>query len=117
VHGAPLITVSALTKQRIFKMFDLIDEVFEEAQKRISTAEFNDHLQRWLLKNPPPVRRRRRPKIFFGTQVGVCPPNFVLFTSDRKRFDTSYLRYLENRIRDKFGFKGVPIKIELRNRN
>jgi len=116
VPGAPLITVSALTQQRIFKLFDLIDEVFEEARKRISTSELNDHLQQCLLKNPPPIRRRRRPKIFFGTQVGVCPPNFVLFTSNRSQFDTSYLRYLENQIRDKFGFKGVPIRIELCNR-
>ena len=117
VPGAPVITVSALTKQRIFKLFDLIDAVFGEAQRRVSTSEFNDHLQRWLLKTPPPIRRGRRPKIFFGTQVDVCPPNFILFVSDRSKFATSYLRYLENQIRSDFGFKGVPIRIELRNRS
>jgi len=112
----PLITISARTKQRIFKLFDLIDRVFSEAQKRVSTADFNDHLQRWLSRHPPAIRARRKPKIFFGTQADVCPPTFVLFANDRSLFDVSYLRYLENRIRSAFGFKGVPIRIELRDR-
>jgi GTP-binding protein len=113
---APLITISAVTKQRVFKLFDLIDEVFGEAQKRASTSEFNDHLQRWLTSHPPPVSGRRRPKIYFGTQTGVCPPTFILFTSNRDSFEVEYLRYLENRIRSAYGFTGVPIRIELRNR-
>jgi GTP-binding protein len=112
----PLITISASTKQRVFKLFDLIDSIFSEAQKRVSTSEFNDHLQRWLASHPPPISARRKPKILYGTQTDVCPPTFVLFTNDRRLFDVSYLRYLENRIRSAFGFKGVPIRIELRNR-
>ena len=116
VPDAPLITVSALTKQRIFKLFDLIDKVFGEAQKRVGTSEFNDHLQRWLTKNPPPIRGRRRPKIFFGTQAEVCPPTFVMFTNNKASFHATYVRYLENQIRSDFGFKGVPIRVELRNR-
>ena len=116
VPGAPLVTVSAVTKQRIFRLFDLVDKVFGEAQKRVSTSEFNDRLQRWLSKNPPPARGRRRPKIFFGTQAEVCPPTFVLFTNDQDLFHYTYLRYLENQVRLNFGFNGVPIRIELRNR-
>ena len=116
VPGAPLITVSALTKQRIFKLFDLIDKAFGVAQKRVGTSELNDHLQRWLAKNPPPTRGRRKPKIFFGTQAEVRPPTFVLFTNDRALFHFTYLRYLENQIRSDFGFGGVPIRIELRDR-
>lgn len=116
VPGAPLVTVSALTKQRIFRLFDLIDRVFGEAQKRVGTSEFNDHLQRWLARTPPPIRGRRRPKIFFGTQAEVCPPTFILFTNDQRLFHFTYLRYIENQIRSDFGFKGVPIRIELRNR-
>jgi len=113
---APLITISAATKQRIFKLFDLINEVFSESQKRISTSEFNEHLQRWLSDKPPPTSRGRKSKILFGTQVEVQPPNFILFTNDRNLLHFSYLRYLENQIRSDFGFKGVPIRIELRNR-
>jgi len=116
VPGAPLITVSALTKQRMFKLFDLIDKAFGVAQKRVGTSELNDHLQRWLAKNPPPTRGRRKPKIFFGTQAEVRPPTFVLFTNDRALFHFTYLRYLENQIRSDFGFGGVPIRIELRDR-
>jgi GTP-binding protein len=113
---APLITISAVTKQRVFKLFDLIDAVFIEAQKRVSTSEFNDHLQRWLTSHPPPISARRKPRIYFGTQADVCPPTFILFTNERGLFDVSYLRYLENKIRSAFGFAGVPIRIELRNR-
>jgi GTP-binding protein len=116
VPGAHLVTVSAVTKQRIFRLFDLIDKLFGEAQKRVGTSEFNDRLQRWVAKNPPPVRGRRRPRVFFGTQAEVCPPTFVLFTNDQALFHYTYLRYLENQIRSDFGFNGVPIRIELRNR-
>jgi GTP-binding protein len=116
VPGAPLVTISALTKQRIFRLFDLIDRVFGEAQKRVGTSELNDHLQRWLKRTPPPIRGRRRPKIFFGTQAEVCPPTFVLFTNNQASFHATYVRFLENQIRSDFGFKGVPIRIELRNR-
>jgi len=113
---APLITISAVTKQRVFKLFDLIDTVFTEAQKRVSTSEFNDRLQRWIASHPPPLTARRKPRIYFGTQTNVCPPTFILFTNDRGLFDVRYLRYLENKIRSAFGFAGVPIRIELRNR-
>ncbi len=116
VPGAPLVTVSAVTKQRIFRLFDLIDKVFGEAQKRVGTAEFNDRLQRWIANNPPPARGRRRPRILFGTQAQVCPPTFVLFTNDQTLFHYTYLRYLENQVRSDFGFNGVPIRIELRDR-
>jgi len=113
---APLITISAATKQRVFRLFGLIDTVFAEAQKRVSTSQFNDYLQRWLTSHPPPISARRKPKIYFGTQTDVCPPTFILFTNERDLFDVRYLRYLENRIRFAFGFAGVPIRIELRNR-
>lgn len=110
----PYITISNLTRQRIFRTFDFIDEVAEQAKKRVGTGELNRLIDDVKAKHAPPTTKGKPAKILYATQASVRPTTFVLFVNQKRLFHFSYLRYIENQLRDRFGFDGVPIKIELR---
>ena len=110
----PFLTISNETRQRLFKSFEVINEVEEAAIKRISTAELNKFMLELRHKHKPSSYKGRAAKILYATQSGVKPTTFVLFVNQKRLFHFSYLRYIENQLRATFGFKGVPIIIELR---
>jgi len=113
---APIIFVSALSGQRVSKIFALVDRVFAQYTKRIETGELNRQIRAIIEANPPPGRQNR-PHIFnYITQVAVKPPTFVLFVSEPKAIHFSYERYLVNRIRETFGFDEVPIRLFFRKK-
>jgi GTP-binding protein len=105
----PVLTTSALTKQRIFKILELADEVLEERKKKISTSQLNKFLEDVLKERPAPVARGTQLKIKYVTQVKANPPVFSFFMNKPKDLPSNYRRFIENRIRDEFGFTGVPI--------
>ena len=111
---APQITISNLTRVRLFKTFEYIDRVNAEAEKRISTAELNRLMEDVRAHHTPPGKGGKHPKILYATQASVKPTVFVLFVNQARLFHFSYLRYVENALRDKYAFLGVPISIELR---
>ncbi len=113
---APLLFVSAKTGQRVTNLFEKIVEVNEQAKKRISTGMLNDLLNDATSRVQPPSDKGRRLKIYYMTQVSVAPPTFVIFCNSAELFHFSYRRYLENCIRETFGFKGTPIRIVIRER-
>ena len=113
---APTIFVSALTKQRLPKILELVDFVADEASKRVATADLNNLIRDAVQATPPPADKHRRLKIFYATQGGVKPPTFILFINDPELMHFSYRRYLENKIRQTYGFEGTPIRIFLRQR-
>ncbi len=113
---APIIFVSALTGQRIPKLFEHINYVNEQAKLRISTGMLNDMLNDATARVQPPSDRGKRLKIYYMTQVSVAPPTFVIFANSIELFHFSYQRYLENCIRETFGFRGTPIRIVIRER-
>ncbi|MDK1022022.1 MAG: ribosome biogenesis GTPase Der [Candidatus Hydrogenedentes bacterium] len=110
----PFLTLSNLTRQRLFKTFELIDRIALEAEKRIPTAEFNAFLASIRHKHKPSSHQGKAAKILYATQAGTKPTTFVFFVNQKRLFHFSYLRYIENQIREKFSFEGVPIRIELR---
>ena len=113
---APLLFVSALTGQRIPKLFEHINYINNQASMRISTGMLNDVLNDATTKAQPPSDKGRRLKIYYMTQTTVKPPTFVIFCNDMRLFHFSYQRYLENQLREVFGFRGTPIRIILRER-
>jgi len=113
---APIIFVSALTGQRITKLFEHINYVNEQSKLRISTGMLNDMLNDATARVQPPSDRGKRLKIYYMTQASVAPPTFVIFANSLELFHFSYQRYLENCIRDTFGFRGTPIRIVIRER-
>jgi len=114
---ARLLFISAKTGQRLEKLFDLIDVVIENHSRRIATGVVNEIISEATALNQPPSDKGKKLKIFYSTQVGVKPPTFVFFVNDKELMHFSYLRYLENRIRDAFGFEGTPIKFFVRERS
>jgi len=114
LHYVPYVTVSNLTRQRIFTVFEYVDRVAEMGRKRIPTAEFNQFIEEVKLKHQPPSRKGRQGKIRYGTQSGVRPTTFVLFVNNTDLFHFSYMRFIENQLRERYGFDGVPLKLELR---
>lgn len=114
---APILTVSALTGQRVNKILDAVNEVYSFRNLRVSTGVLNDILTEAVLMNQPRTVKGKRLKIFYGTQVAVNPPKFLIFVNDSNIVHFSYERYLENKIRDAFEYKGTPIIIEFRNRS
>jgi GTPase len=110
---APIVFLSAMTGQRVNRMLGMIKEVNESYNMRVSTGVLNDIIGRAVLMNQPPSDKGKRLKIYYATQVGVRPPKFVIFVNDKELMHFSYLRYLENQIRDSFEFKGTPIQFEL----
>ena len=114
---APTIYISALTGQRVTKIIELVDFVAEQNSTRLATATLNTLLREWLHLNPPPTDKGRRLKVLYVTQVGVKPPTFVFFVNDPELMHFSYRRYLENQIRENFGFEGSPIRMVIRQKD
>ena len=113
---APIIYVSALTGQRCAGIYELINKVFSESRKRISTGTLNDLLNDATNRVQPPSDKGKRLKIYYMTQTSVAPPTFVIFCNSEELFHFSYRRYLENCLRDAFGYEGTPIKIVIRQK-
>lgn len=113
---APSIFISAETGQRINDLFDMIKHVLEENRKRISTGLLNDVINDAIAMVQPPSDKGKRLKIYYGTQSGTKPPTFVLFVNNSELAHYSYIRYLENQIRAKFGFEGTPLKFIIREK-
>lgn len=113
---APILYASALTKQRIHRLADLIKYVSEQQNMRISTSVLNQVVSDAQLVNPAPMKNGRLPKIYYMTQASVKPPTFVLFVNAPELIHFSYVRFLENRLRESFGFEGTPIRLVLRGK-
>ncbi len=113
---APILFLSALTGQRVNKLFDYIDAVAEKAALRVPTGMLNQVLADAQARVQPPTDKGRRLKIYYMTQIGVKPPHFVFFCNDAKLFHFSYQRYLENQIRNTFDLTGTPVRITIRQR-
>ena len=113
---AELVFISAKSGQRLPKLFETIDAVIENQTLRIQTGVLNEILSEAVAMQQPPSDRGKRLKIFYMTQVGVKPPTFVIFVNDKELMHFSYTRYLENRIREAFGFRGTPLKFIVRER-
>ena len=107
---------TALTGQRVNRLFELINYVNDQAAVRITTGMLNSVLADAQTRVQPPTDKGRRLKIYYMTQVGVKPPHFVIFCNDKKLFHFSYQRYLENQIRSVFGLEGTPITITIRQK-
>ena len=114
---APIIFISALTGQRVERLFELINYVNDQAAMRITTGMLNTLLADATQRVQPPSDKGRRLKVFYMTQVGVRPPHFVCFCNDAKLFHFSYQRYLENQIRETFGLEGTPVKLTIRQKS
>ena len=113
---AEYLFISALTGQRMGKLFDLIDVVRQNQNLRVSTGVLNEILAEAVAMKQPPSDKGKRLKIYYMTQVAVKPPTFVAFVNDKELMHFSYTRYLENQIRSAFGFKGTPLKFIVRER-
>ena len=113
---APILFISALTGQRVTRLFELINYVNNQASTRITTGMLNSVLADAQTRVQPPTDKGRRLKIYYMTQVGIKPPHFVIFCNDKKLFHFSYQRYLENQIRSVFGLEGTPIILSIRQK-
>lgn len=113
---APIIFISALTGQRFGQIIEKVNYVVEQASKRVPTGVLNDVIGEAVLLNQPPSDKGKRLKIYYATQVGIKPPTFAIFVNNMELFHFSYLRYLENRIRENFGFDGTPLIFKKREK-
>ena len=116
INYAPIVFISAMTGQRVNKLLSLISIVNNNYNHRIQTGVLNDILNKAVLMNQPPSDKGRRGKLYYGAQVSVRPPRFLLYVNDKTLFHFSYVRYLENQIRESYSFDGVPIILNLKNR-
>jgi GTP-binding protein len=116
IHHVPLVFVSAKTKQRVGKTLNLIAEVHNERKKRIDTRKLNEELGKEIKRKPPAAVKGKYIKIYYCTQTQVEPPTFVFFCNYPELLQKSYLRYLENRIREHFGFVGTAIRMKTKKR-
>jgi len=112
----PIVTISAMNKTRIHKVIDLADHVIAERAKEISTSDFNDFIDKMLGEKPLPMKRGRQLKITYATQVKSNPPVFKFFMNSPHDLPPNYRRYIENKIRERFGFVGVPITMVFRQK-
>ena len=113
---AEIVFISAKTGQRLNRLFELVDMILENQSQRVATGVLNEILARAMAMQQPPTDKGRRLKIFYMTQTGIKPPSFVVFVNDKKLMHYSYTRYLENQIRDTFGFRGTSLKFIIRER-
>ena len=113
---APVMFLSALTGQRVDKLFPMIQEVYKQNTSRITTGALNTILADATARVQPPTDKGRRLKIYYMTQASTKPPHFVIFCNDARLFHFSYQRYLENQIREVFGLKGTPVRITIRQK-
>jgi GTP-binding protein len=112
----PIISISAKTGQRLGRIFDEINKVYANSLRRIPTSDLNEFFQEIFLMHPPPRRKSIQPKLLYATQASTAPPTFVLFMNRTKSLDKSYLRYVENRLRETFDFSGVPFRFEIKRK-
>lgn len=113
---AEIMFVSALSGQRLVKLYDMIDMVVENQNMRVQTGVLNEILSEAVALQQPPSDKGRRLKIFYMTQVAVKPPTFIVFVNDKKLMHFSYTRYIENKIREAFGFRGTSLRFIIRER-
>ena len=113
---APIVFVSAMTGQRVMNIYSMINDVYNSSCHRVSTGMLNDVLNDAMTRVQPPSDRGKRLKIYYMTQTSVCPPTFVIFCNSEELFHFSYRRYIENCLRDTFGFEGTPIRIVIRQK-
>ena len=113
---ASVLTISAVTRQRVTKVFEEIDKIVAEREKRVPTADLNRIFERLAAGHEPPLYRGKRVKYYYITQVDVKPPTFVVFVNYPDGVHFSYLRYIENNLRQSFGFRGTPIRIFAKRR-
>jgi GTP-binding protein len=113
---AAVITISAATRQRITRVFEEIDIVMEETRRRVPTAELNRALSQLVAHHEPPLYRSKRVKYYYAAQVGIKPPTFIVFVNYPAGVHFSYLRYIENNLRQNFGFHGTPLRIFAKSR-
>lgn len=116
VPYAQVVYISALTGQRITKLFETLEAVIQNHQLRVATGVLNEILAEAVAMQQPPTDKGKRLKLYYMTQVSIKPPTFVIFVNDKKLMHFSYERYIENKIREAFGFSGTPIKIFIRER-
>jgi len=114
---APIVYTSAIKGQRVRKVLKKVDCIFEQYTKRIGTGNLNEFIREVVLYNPPPAEKGKRLRIYYAVQNSIKPPTFVLFVNNPKYMHFSYERYLENKLRETFGFKGTPIRFLLRKRD
>ena len=113
---APIIYVSAKTGQRVANIYSMIKACYLESTRRVTTGQLNDLLNDAMTRVQPPSDKGKRLKIYYMTQVSVAPPTFVIFCNSEELFHFSYRRYIENCLRDAYGFDGTPVKIIVRQR-
>ena len=113
---AEIIFISAKTGQRLNKLYEMIDVVIENNSMRVATGVLNEIRTEAVAMQQPPTDKGKRLKLFYITQASVKPPTFVVFVNDKNLMHFSYTRYLENRIRDAFGFRGTSLKFIVRER-
>ena len=113
---APIIYVSAKTGQRVANIYSMIKACYLESTRRVTTGQLNDLLNDAMTRVQPPSDKGKRLKIYYMTQVSVAPPTFVIFCNSEELFHFSYRRYIENCLRDAYGFEGTPVKIIVRQR-
>ena len=111
---APVVYVSALTGQRVARVTELVKFVAEQQSMRIQTSVLNELIRDAVAVNPPPSKKGKTAKIFFATQADIRPPKFILFVNEPELMHFSYLRFIENRLRESFGFEGTPLKFVVR---
>ncbi|MFP5342098.1 MAG: ribosome biogenesis GTPase Der [Candidatus Limnocylindria bacterium] len=116
IDFAPIVSISARTGQRVERVLELAIDIWAERRRRIPTGELNRLLLAATERTPPPPVRGKRPKLFYMTQAAIAPPTFVFFASDASAVHFSYRRYLENRLRETFGFDGTPLRLVFRDR-
>jgi GTP-binding protein len=114
---APIVFLSAKTKQKLHKLLPVVDQVAEQHHMRVPTHLLNDVVSDAVAMNPPPTDKGKRLRINYATQVAVKPPTFVFFVNDPELMHFSYERYLENRIRAAFGFEGTPLRLFTRRKS
>ena len=113
---AEIMFISAKTGQRLHKLYDMIDLVIQNNNMRVATGVLNEILAEAVAMQQPPSDKGKRLKLYYITQIGVKPPTFVIFVNDKELMHFSYTRYIENRIRDAFGFRGTALKFIIRER-
>ena len=116
ISYAPIVFISGLTGQRTHRILPAVDRAREAWLTRISTAALNRFLADTVARKPPPVHRNKRPRFFYATQVSAGPPTFLIMTSEPKAVHFSYRRFLANRIRERWGFEGTPIRLVFRKK-
>jgi GTP-binding protein len=114
---APILFMSALTGQRVPKILSMVDEVAEQAKRRISTSQLNRLFGQWVEHHPPPLHKNRNVKLNYITQVSSGPPTFIIYANFPEGVHFSYERYLINQMREAFGFQGVPIRLQFRKKS